>query len=308
MTAKSASVVSRMRVLQSPNGSTATWRFSVAEPGQDAPGHEIPLVVVPGGPGLPHGYLRSLIPLTRPGRPVVLYDPLGCGHSQPHHDNPAKWTLSTLVDELRMVIEHFSEPEGCYLFGHSSGGWIALEALLSDTATRSRITKLILASVPLDIPTFVQAQTGLIESLGPRARRRLRKPPPTRGRAAATYHRYYQQFLHTFICRPPWPPELVQASAHSNRDQYEALWGPSEVHVTGELRTWSCTDRIRALDMPILLTSGRHDEVTPTLMQQATALLPTAQWHLFDNSAHMPHLEEPQNYLNTIDAFLQEPT
>lgn len=102
-------------------------------------------------------------------------------------------------------------------------------------------------------------------------------------------------------------PELVEATAQSNRDQYEALSGPSEVHVTGELRTWTCTDRIRALDMPILLTSGRHDEATPTLMQQATALLPTTRWHLFENSAHMPHLEEPERYLDAVDTFLQEP-
>lgn len=308
MTANSASVVSRMRLLQSPNGSTATWRFSIPGSGQDRPDHEIPLVVVPGGPGLPHGYLRSLIALTRPHRPVVLYDPLGCGQSKPNRDHLLKWTLATLVDELHMVIEHFSEPDGCFLLGHSSGGWIALEALLSDTETRSRITKLVLASVPLDIPAFVHAQTGLIALLGARARRRLRKPPPARGRAAATYDRSYQQFLHTFVCRPPWPPELVEATAQSNRDQYETLWGPSEVYVTGELRTWSCTDRVRALDIPILLTSGRHDEVTPALIQQATALLPTARWHLFENSAHMPHLEEPESYLAAIDTFLQEPT
>jgi proline-specific peptidase len=191
------------------------------------------------------------------------------------------------------------------VLGHSSGGWIALEAMLRDMTTRSRVAKLVLASAPLDVPAFIEAQTGLIASLGVGAHRRLRRnPPPTRGRAAAAYNRDYERFLHTFICRPPWPPELVEAMSQSNRDLYEALWGPSEVCVTGELRNWSCTDRAECLDMPILLTSGRHDEVTPVLMQDALALLPTASWHLFDNSAHMPHLEEPGQYLDILDTFL----
>jgi proline iminopeptidase len=124
------------------------------------------------------------------------------------------------------------------------------------------------------------------------------------GRGAAAYSRDYERFLHAFICRPPWPPELVEAMAQSNRELYEALWGPSEVCVTGELRNWSCTDRAGRLEMPILLTSGRHDEVAPVLMKDALALLPTANLHMFDNSAHMPHLEEPEQYLDVVDTFL----
>jgi L-proline amide hydrolase len=307
MTASSASIVTRMKVLRSPAGSTATWRFGAPSPRDVRPRPDIPLVIVPGGPGLPHGYLRSLIALTRPGRPVICYDPLGCGQSEPDPDAAAPWGFSTFVDELRMVIEHFSGPDGCTVLGHSSGGWIALEGMLGDAATRARVTKLVLASVPLDVPDFVHAQARLVSLLGARARRRLGKRPPARARRAAAYSRSYQHFLHAHICRPPWPPELTDAMAHSNREVYEALWGPSEVHVTGELHTWSCTDRVAVLDMPILLTSGRHDEVTPALMDQAAALLPTARWHLFENSAHMPHLEEPDHYLEAVDAFLQEP-
>jgi proline-specific peptidase len=216
------------------------------------------------------------------------------------------WRFSALVDELRIVVEQFSESEGCHVLGHSSGGWIALEAMLGDAATRSRVARLVLASAPLDVPAFIDAQAGLLMSFGARAHRRLGKPPPARGRRVAAYARDYERFLNTHVCRPPWPPELVEATAHSNRDLYEALWGPSEVCVTGELRTWSCVDRIGVLDMPILLTSGRHDEVTPALIEQADQLLPTAQWHLFDNSAHMPHLEEPDNYIGLVDAFLRK--
>jgi L-proline amide hydrolase len=294
--------IRRMKVLW---GTTATWRCDAAGAAGDRP--EMPLVVVPGGPGLPHGYLRCLVGLARPGRPVVFYDPRGCGRSRAADsdvDGAAVHKFTTLVDEFRMIVEHFAGDDGCFVLGHSSGGWIALEGMIGDAATRSRVLKLVLASAPLDVPAFITQQKRLISSLGVRAHRRLRRPPPVRGRRAAAYDRAYERFLHEFICRAPWPMELVETMAHSNRALYEALWGPSEVYVTGELRTWSCTDRVGVLDIPILLTSGRHDEVVPLLMEQAMAVLPRARWRLFAHSAHMPHLEEPEQYLATVEGFL----
>lgn len=305
MTASSVSVISRMKVLPWRAGSTATWRFSVGGADEVDRATAVPLVVVPGGPGMAHGYLSGLAGLARPNRPVVFYDPLGCGQSA-SHDDDARPDFATLVDEFSMVVDHVGGAEGCSVLGHSSGGWIALEAILADLPTRSRVANLVLASVPLDVPAFAKAQHELIGSLGVRAHRLLRKTPPKKGRRARAYGRHYERFLRAFICRAPWPAELIEAMGQSNREMYEALWGPSEVHVTGELRDWSCVDRVGVLDMPILLTSGRHDEVAPELIEQASDVLPRSQARLFENSAHMPHLEEPELYLEAVDVFLQQ--
>jgi L-proline amide hydrolase len=296
----------QLRVFSWPAGTTATWTVR-AEYDDNHAGDRIPLVVVPGGPGLPHGYLRSLAGLARPGRPVVFYDPLGCGYSQHNGTAPDDWNLSLFVQEFRALVEHAASQGECFVLGHSSGGWVALEALISDVRLRSMVVKLVLASTPLDIPAFLAEQRRLIAALGPLARRRLRRPPPQRPRPRRGYAAVYDEFLHRHICRRPWPPELADAFDHANRDVYETLWGASEVSVTGSLRTWSAIDRTGELTMPVLLTSGRHDEVTPDLMHQAVTQLPGAQWRLFEHSAHMPHLSETGPYLDAVDTFLREP-
>lgn len=80
----------------------------------------------------------------------------------------------------------------------------------------------------------------------------------------------------------------------SSQDVYYALWGPSEVWVTGSSRSWSRAAGAHRLDLPILLTSGLHDEVTPKLVAAAHDALPCSQWRLFDQSgvrergAHAP--------------------
>ena len=54
-------------------------------------GELTPLVVLHGGPGFPHDYVRSLADLADE-RPVVFYDQLGCGRS----DCPDQLTLWTV--------------------------------------------------------------------------------------------------------------------------------------------------------------------------------------------------------------------
>lgn len=40
-----------------------------------------PLVIIPGGPGLPHDYLETLEGASKDDRVVVLFDPIGTGNS-----------------------------------------------------------------------------------------------------------------------------------------------------------------------------------------------------------------------------------
>jgi L-proline amide hydrolase len=292
-----------MRFVEWQGGLTATWLVDSGEH-EERCVDEVPLVVVPGGPGLPHGYLSTLAGLAEPGRPVVFYDPVGCGRSERNGRDGRGWDVSLFVDELGTVLDRLVGAGGCAVLGHSSGGWVVLEALLGDASLRSRVTKVVLASVPLDVPSFRREQRRLIRALGVRHGWRLGRKPPTRGRRSRAYQRSYQAFLLRHVCGPPWPPELIESTNGSARDVYTSLWGPSEVWATGAFASWSCEDRLGGLTMPILLTSGRHDEVTPVVVERAVEQLPNAHWQLFENSAHMPHLEQTSDYLDAVRSFL----
>jgi pimeloyl-ACP methyl ester carboxylesterase len=52
-----------------------TWYQVVGE--LPPPGGKLPLLVLHGGPGLPHDYLSDLAELAEAGRAVVFYDQLG---------------------------------------------------------------------------------------------------------------------------------------------------------------------------------------------------------------------------------------
>ena len=82
--------------------------------------------------------------------------------------------------------------------------------------------------------------------------------------------------------------------------------GPSEFHVVGSLCDWDITDRLGEIDVPTLLVSGRYDEATPRIVEEIHSRVAGSRWELFEESSHMPHVEEPERFLAVVGAFLDE--
>ena len=61
--------------------------------------------------------------------------------------------------------------------------------------------------------------------------------------------------------------------------------------------------------MPVLIWGGREDKVIPVENQkEIAALVPHAQFVIFDDTAHVTHLENPEGVNALIRGFLREGT
>lgn len=134
-----------------------TWYQVVGEP---ATSDRVPLLVLHGGPGLPHDYLEDLSRLADGGRAVIFYDQIGCGKSD-HPDDDALWTMATFVEEVAAVRDALGL-ERVHLLGHSWGGWLALEYALDRP---SGLASLVLASSCASLPAFAAETRKLKDSL-----------------------------------------------------------------------------------------------------------------------------------------------
>lgn len=63
-------------------------------------------------------------------------------------------------------------------------------------------------------------------------------------------------------------------------------------------------DRLGSIDVPTLLVSGRYDEATPALQETLQSGIRGAEWVVFDESSHMPHVEERDRYMRVVDEWL----
>jgi proline iminopeptidase len=107
------------------------------------------------------------------------------------------------------------------------------------------------------------------------------------------------------VCRlKEWPDEVERSFAGNGAQVYETMWGPSEYSVTGNLRTFDRSDRLHEIAVATLYTCGRHDEATPETVDWYRSLTPGAELVVFEDSAHLAHLEERERYNDVIGAFL----
>jgi pimeloyl-ACP methyl ester carboxylesterase len=237
----------------------------------------LPLLVLHGGPGSAHDALEGLGALAQQGRRVVFYDQLGSGESD-RPDDPLLWTVETFLDQLRSVREGLGLDE-IHLFGSSWGGMLALEYALTQP---HGLASLVLNSTPTSAPRWAQET----------------------GRLAAGLDK--EVFRRRHICRlDPEPAVLQRARAKFGKQVYETMWGPNEFTVTGTLKDWDVIDRLGEIHLPTLITSGRHDECTPSLVEPLHAGIAGSEWVIFEGSAHMPYLEEPEQYLQVVGEFLE---
>jgi L-proline amide hydrolase len=76
--------------------------------------------------------------------------------------------------------------------------------------------------------------------------------------------------------------------------------------VVGTLKDWSIIDRPDRISVPTLVISGRYDEATPATVQPYADRIPNVRWKIFENSSHMPHVEERASYMKLVTDFLAE--
>ena len=68
---------------------------------------------------------------------------------------------------------------------------------------------------------------------------------------------------------------------------------------------YDLVDRLPEIQVPVLVTVGRHDWITPLeASQELAAGLPNSELVVFEHSGHSPQLEEQPLYLQTVRGFL----
>jgi L-proline amide hydrolase len=260
---------------------TACWVFGEGE--GEAAGR-LPLLVLHGGPGSAHDALEGVGALAEEGRRVVFYDQLGSGESG-RPDDPSLWTVETFLDQLRSVRQALGL-EQIHLFGSSWGGMLALEYAFTQPGG---LASLVLNSTPTSAPRWAE-ETGRLAAALPEGL--------DDNQADAEYRRRH-------ICRlEPEPEVLARARAKFGAQVYETMWGPNEFTPTGTLTGWDVTGRLGKIRVPTLITSGRYDECTPALVEPLQRGIAGSEWVLFEDSAHMAYLEEPERYLAVVAEFL----
>ena len=220
---------------------------------------DIPLLVLHGGPGVPHDYLEPLAALSDE-RPVVFYDQFGCGNSDRSSD-PASRTLRYFVEELAQVRAGLGLGR-VHLLGQSWGSMLAAEYLLSRRP--EGVAGMVFSGPCLSAPRFVADLRTYLEGMPDELRAVIERCEATGEYDSPAYEEAVNAFYRKHVCRlDPWPDCMLRSLDKMGLEVYHRMWGPSEFTMTGTLKDFDCTGRLREITVPTLFTCGRFDEATP---------------------------------------------
>jgi L-proline amide hydrolase len=287
-----------------------TWyRVVASSHGEGGHGESagLPVVVCHGGPGLTHDYLLQVAALSGYGRACVFYDQFGNGRSGHRRSAPAEfWTVDLFVQELQSLIEYLGLSDGYHLLGHSWGGMLALEL----AASRPKGLRSIVAADAFASSACHAAQVArLVDQLPTETRSAIERHEAAGTTASAEYQEAVRVFYRKHVCRTTPIPDEVRSTLAALGDDptvYQTMAGSSEFRLTGTLREWDIIDRLHLIRVPVLVVSGRHDEVAPGAVEQLWRGLASARWVIFEESSHMPHIEEHSRFIATVAEFLRQ--
>ena len=254
-----------------------------------------------GGPGLGCDYVRDAHSrLADAGYRVVCFDQLGCGASDRPEDD-GLWTLERYVEEVEIVRTALGLGT-VHLLGQSWGTWLGIEYALTYPKAFKTLT---LANGAANIPHLVSELERLRGALGAETVAMMQRHEAEGTLDHPEYKGAIEVLNYRHVCRlQVWPEPVMASLGNWNMAPYQAIQGPNEFCYTGSIKDWNRVPDLHRITQPSLVLCGFFDELTPACARLMHQALPDSRIKVFQNSAHLPFWEEPEEYFAVLGDFL----
>jgi proline iminopeptidase len=271
--------------------------MSIVELHAESVGSGTPILTIHGGLGIDHRYFRPWLDPLADHATLIFADLRGHGATRRDEtlENATHEHFCADIDALRARLGK----ERVVVFGHSYGGFLALEYALRYPAHVAGLilcaTSASLAHAPIAIDNA--RARGLPDALAA-LQRALSAPLASNEELAelwaALTPMYFADATSSRI-REAFSRTSYSAKGY-NRAAFECL--PS----------YDVRKRLSDIHAPTLVVSGEHDWLMPPSLagNELAASIPRARHAVFNESGHYPFIEEPQRFVNTVREWMTE--
>ncbi len=256
-------------------------------------------LVLHGGPGLDHNYLRpALDSLATPNARLVYVDLRGHGRSDAPPDSEG-YTLSATAGDVATLASRLSERAPVDVIAHDFGAAIALELAATHP---ERVRKLVLISPIRDGQQLRAMGARAREVLGESGARELASLSTPQGTL-----RDPRQLSALFRALGPlwWASAPSQATLDQlTRDvRYRAQ---TDEHFLVQLLSWDGTRAARDVRAPTMVIAGAMDRTfTPAESRSIADTVAHGRFVQIERAGHLPFVEQRERCAAVIEEFLR---
>lgn len=235
-----------------------------------------PAIVFAHGMGMDHSIWDALIPLLPHGLRIIRFDMRGHGESST--PNPP-YSMGALVRDAEALLDHLGVQD-CVFVGSSLGGMVAQGLAVKRL---DQIRALVLTNTVTKIGTKENwarlIEKTKVSGLEPRFETELAQSFSAAFRRTPAITRWAE-----LICAQRIDGFLGCAAAIAGTDFYTT---------TAKLR------------LPSLIIASADDAISPAdMVRELAGLIPGATFQLIRKSGHLPMVEQPLVFADTLTAFL----
>jgi 3-oxoadipate enol-lactonase len=210
---------------------------------------------------------------------VVIPELPGFGRSQ-----AVRGGLAEVADRMAEAVSDAASGSDAIVLGNGYGGFVALQMAIRHPGIAARL---------------ILADCGAAFSdTGRQAFRNMAAASHAKGLSAITDVAMLRLFA----------PEFQEANPELMHDRRAAFLktDPDVFRAAcAQLATLDLRPELSKVDVPVLVMVGEHDEATPPPMSRELAEgLPNARLKIIPGCAHVPQLQSPKLFLDTIADFL----
>jgi len=234
-----------------------------------------------------HGFMGSsesfsaLIPsLNRFCNPITI-DLLGHGKTEGSEMHYRFASKEQTADVVKLISEQFKYP--LFLHGYSMGGRLALQVALQRS---DLIQGLVLESTTFGIENEQERQ----------ARQALD------GQRADSILGNFDQFIDEWKLLPIFENESEKAE-EIQRGQ-NSLWMSNSLLGFGTGSMPCFKDQLHKLKMPVQLISGEKDQKFTNILGTMKKRIESSTLKVFEKANHRVHLDQPDDFVQTIEKFI----
>ncbi len=249
------------------------------------------LLLLHGGPGFDHTYLRPwLDPLAASFR--LIYLDLR-GHGRSRREAADSFRTDTVVADLEGLRAALGYDQWL-LLGHSFGGFMALSYAV---AHPDRLRALVLVTTAADIWSLLGYAARRLREAGGEE---LADAWRTVSVDDAAFWAARRRTLPYMFAQPDAPRAAAVFAGVRPAGAPNAFWFKRQA-AHYDLRV-----RLPELAVPLLVIAGRQDRFMPMAASEALArALPRGRLQVFERSGHLPFVEEQAEFLESVREHLQ---